>query len=202
VVISVPPTLLVSSIGIIDDAEKSVSIDFKFEGDLIYLLGDTSDEMGGSEYFAHVSERDKKEYLGNVVPKVDVTKNRKLYTAYNKCVKTETIASAISLEKGGLGAALMKSSVAGMLGCEISIENIGKGYADDHTLFSESQGRILVSINPKNKKVFETAMKNQPIYLLGKVVKERIKISNKDKKIADIGVNDALNAYKSTFKGF
>ncbi|MES2409212.1 MAG: AIR synthase-related protein, partial [Patescibacteria group bacterium] len=64
--ISIPPTLLISSIGVMNDAEKAISLDFKFEGDLIYLLGDTLEELGGSEYFKYLSQKSKKEFVGNV----------------------------------------------------------------------------------------------------------------------------------------
>ncbi|HYC34494.1 MAG TPA: phosphoribosylformylglycinamidine synthase subunit PurL [Candidatus Paceibacterota bacterium] len=197
--ISVPPTLLVSSIGIIDDVEKAVSIDFKFPGDLIYLLGDTKEEMAGSEYYAYLSEKKKKEYLGNIVPEVDALKNRKLYSAYNKCIQSELVASAISLEKGGLGVALLKSSMAGLLGADVSLEKISKQMDADRILFSESQGRILVSINPKKKAAFEKLLKGNSFAHIGKVTsKAQIKI----KGVADIKVSDALKAYKSTFKDF
>ena len=66
VFISIPPTLLVSSIGVIKDVRKAHSIDFKFDGDLIYLLGETYDELGGSEYIRFLGEQDKEEYTGTV----------------------------------------------------------------------------------------------------------------------------------------
>ncbi len=63
--ISVPPTLLISSIGIHQDVAKAVSLDAKIAGDLVYVIGETCEELGGSEYFAHLG------YIGNTVPGLD-----------------------------------------------------------------------------------------------------------------------------------
>jgi phosphoribosylformylglycinamidine synthase len=202
--ISIPPTLLISSIGVMKDATKAISIDFKFARDLVYVLGDTYDELGGSEYFALLGEKDKKEYVGNNVPDVGGEKNKKLYKAFSKCTDAGIIASAISVGRGGLAVALSKSAIAGRLGVEISLEKIKGTTSDDFTLFSESQGRILVSINPKNREKFEKTLKGNSFTLLGKVSKdEKIKISGRNKKeIVNINVADTLKSYKSTFKDF
>ncbi len=205
ITISIPPTLLISAIGVINDVEKVISLDFKFAGDLVYLLGKTSEELGGSEYFAYLSEKNEKEYFGNSVPTVDSTKNKKLYKAFKICADKEIIASAISLGRGGLGVALSKSSTGGKLGVEISLKKISENISsDDFTLFSESQGRILVSINPKNKQVFEKIMKGNAFFLIGKVSNNsKIKIvGQRGRAIVDIPVADALVAYKSTFKNY
>ncbi len=203
--ISIPPTLLISSIGVMKDAAKAVSIDLKFEGDLIYVLGDTYDELGGSEYFAHLSDKSKKEYIGNNVPNVDGEKNKRSYKAFSICTDKELIASSISIGRGGLAVALARSSLAGKLGVDVSIEKISKeNISNDHVLFSESQGRILVSISPKNKERFENTLKGNPFTLIGKVSKdERIKISGKSKKeIINVNISEALRSYRSTFKDF
>jgi phosphoribosylformylglycinamidine synthase len=196
VAISVPPTLLISAIGVIDDAEKSVSIDFKFENDLIYLLGDTYDELGGSEYFAYLG------HIGNNVPGVDAVKNKKLYQTFQKAIKKELVSSAISITRGGIAVALAKSAMSGMLGAEVSLEKISKNTSsDDFTLFSESQGRLLVSIAPKDKKEFEDLMKGVSCTFVGKVSKDILKITGKKSKAA-LKVSDALKSYRSTFKGY
>jgi phosphoribosylformylglycinamidine synthase len=197
--ISVPPTLLVSSIGVIDDIEKTVSIDLKMPGDLIYILGETDDELGGSEYFVMYKA------VGNHVPKVDAVKNKKLYKVFYQSVKKGLIASAISVNRGGLTVAIAKTAIAGMLGVDISVDNLpGTASRDDYSLFSESQGRIFVSINPKNKIEFERMIKNHPFALIGKVTdNSRIVIKGKKgKTIIDLDIKKALKAYKKTFKDY
>ncbi|EKD95864.1 MAG: hypothetical protein ACD_24C00295G0002, partial [uncultured bacterium] len=81
--ISILPTLLITSIGVVDEITKVVSLDLKFPDDLIYILGKTDDELGASEYYAMVSESLNKKYIGNSVPKVDAERNKRLYQALN-----------------------------------------------------------------------------------------------------------------------
>jgi phosphoribosylformylglycinamidine synthase len=199
VLISIPPTLLISSIGVINDVIKTVSLDIKFPGDLVYLLGETFEELGGSEYFA------MHKYIGNIVPKVVVEKNKKLYLAFYRAVQKDLIASAISVGRGGLGIALSKTAIAGMLGIDVSLKNLsGNVSRNDYALFSESQGRIVVTINPKNKSRFENLMKGNAIKLVGKVSKNRkIVIKGlKENVIVNTTVEDALQSYRKTFRDY
>lgn len=184
--ISIPPTLLISSIGVVDDISKAISIDVKFAGDLIYILGETSDELGGSEYYA------MNNFIGNSVPKVNAAKNKRSYRAFFRGVQNSLIASAIAVGRGGLAVALAKMSMAGLLGIDVSIR-------DDFALFSESQGRIVTTVNPANQKGFEKAMKGNYFALIGKVTDDDY-ITVKD--ILKIKIEEALKAYRPTFKDF
>ncbi len=197
--ISVPPTLLISSIGLIEDVEKTISIDVKFSGDLVYILGETNDELGGSEYFA------LNKSVGNKVPKVDGQKNKKLYQSFYKAGQSQLISSAISITRGGLGIALVKTALAGKLGIEISLNNLpGKVSQNDFALFSESQGRILVTVNPKNKEKFEKIMKGNQFKEIGQIINnQEIIIKGLDNKtIINLGLGDLEKNYKSVFKDY
>lgn len=197
--ISIPPTLLISSIGIINDVLKTISIDVKFPTDLVYILGETKDELGGSEYFSmHKS-------IGNNIPKVNALKNKKIYQAFYQAVKKNLISSAISITRGGLGVALAKTALAGKLGIEVSLKNLpGQVSRNDFALFSESQGRLLVTINPKNKKIFEKIMKGNQLKQIGQVInKPQIIIKGLDNKtIVNLSLDKVEKSYKSTFKNF
>src|SRR3989344_2824116 len=170
--ISVPPTLLVSSIGVIEDARKAVSLDAKFVGDLVYVLGETHDELGASEYFAMVGEeQQEKRYIGNMVPKVDAQTNRKLYDSLSKAIEQGLVASAQSVHRGGLAVALAKTAMGGMLGLEVSLQNLpGTASRDDFMLYSESQGRVLVTVAPGSKEQFEAIMNGSTFSQIGQVV--------------------------------
>jgi len=197
--ISIPPTLLISSIGVINDINKVVSLDLKRSGDLIYIIGETGEELGGSEYFnLHKSVR-------NSVPKVDAEKNKKIYDLFFKAVQKNLIASSISIGRGGLGIALAKTSMGGKLGININLKNIfGKITRNDYVLYSESQGRILVSIDPKNKKQFENNFKNISYTLIGKVTDKKTFeiIGLNNKKIINLKTDELEESYKSTFKNY
>lgn len=193
--ISVPPTLLISSIGVIDDVYKTVTPEFKKGGDLIFLLGDTNNELGGSEYFKMISNNNPNK-IGTVTPKVNLEKNIKIYKALEKAISKGLVNSAISINSGGLGIALAKSSIAGMLGCEISIKNI-KGDADEayQKLFSESQGRVVVSISPKNMKKFDSLMKGVSYSKIGKVLNNSKFIISDKSKVVETNVNKLKKLY-------
>ncbi len=158
--ISVPPTLTITAMGVVDDVTKTVSLDAKFEGDLVYILGETHDELGASEYFSMIGEQSRGEaYTGNAVPKVDATKNVRLYRALGHCMDDGIIASAQSVARGGLAVALAKTAMGGELGMDVSVEHLpGTTLRDDFALYSESQGRIVVTIAPQDKEQFEQHM--------------------------------------------
>jgi phosphoribosylformylglycinamidine synthase II len=200
VAISIPPTLLISAIGVMKDINKTVSPEFKNPGDFIYLLGDTYDELGASEYFKLLAKKEKSNNIGSNVPKVDWKKNLKTYNALEKVIDKELISSAISVNSGGLAVALSKAAVGGMLGCKISITDIpGLTSSDDAKLYSESQGRVIVSVSPKNVKLFEKIMMPIPRVVLGKVSKDGkvIIAGSKGKKIIQSHVKKLFTAYHS-----
>ncbi|MDP3015112.1 MAG: phosphoribosylformylglycinamidine synthase subunit PurL [bacterium] len=203
--ISVLPTLLISSIGVINDINKAVSIEPKFVGDLIYVLGETNEELGGSEYYSMLSEKLGEEYIGNKTPKVNGRKNKKMYNAIANGINKQLISSGISASRGGIAVALSKMAIAGGLGVKIALQKLpGSAKTDESKLFSESQGRIIITINPDKKGQFEKIMKGNKFSCIGGVVKERIiKISGeKGKTIINLPIKSAANAYKSTFKKF
>src|SRR3989338_3509654 len=172
IAISVPPTLLISAIGVLPNFYKTVSPEFKNAGDIIYLLGETNDELGASEYYKMLAKKEGNNAIGNNVPKVNIEKNLKTYLALEKAIQKELVTSAISVTSGGFGIALAKASLGGMLGCKVSIsQTASKALSVDAKLFSESQGRILVSISPKNISAFEKIIREIPHTKLGKVTK-------------------------------
>jgi len=189
------PTLLVSAIGVIPDVTKTQTLDFKMPGDSIYLLGATNDELGASEYFGTIGA------VGGSVPKVDVKKNAKTYDATAKAIDAGLVSSAIGLSRGGLAVALAKSAIAGSLGATVDIRKIpGKARAADSILFSESQGRILVSVRPESAEAFERACKGVAFSKIGEVAHDaNVLIQTKGQRI-DLGVDDLKDAYRSFFK--
>lgn len=192
--LSILPTVLISALGIINDVSKAVSMEVKFPGDLVYVLGETKAELGGSEYFKMLG------YVGNQVPQVDGIKNNRLYQALAKAIKANLIVSGIGVSRGGLGLALVKSAMAGQLGLQLDLRNIpGNCQQKTEILFSESSGRIVVTINPKNQSNFEKLMGENTFSLIGKVSKEPvIRINN----WINLPVKTALLIYKSRFKKF
>ncbi|OGI60473.1 hypothetical protein A2641_02970 [Candidatus Nomurabacteria bacterium RIFCSPHIGHO2_01_FULL_37_25] len=200
VVISIPPTLLISAISVMPDLNKTVSPEFKNAGDIIYLLGETNDELGGGEYYKMLAKKEGNNNIGNNVPKVDWKKNLKTYIALEKAIQKELLTSSLSVTGGGLGIALAKACVGGMLGCKISINEINGSKASvlsiDAKLFSESQGRVLVSVLLKNKSAFEKIMKDIPHAKLGTVSKDgKVVIMEGKRKIVESSVKKLHDIY-------
>ncbi len=202
--ISIPPTLLISSIGIMENCIKSVSLDGKFPGDLVYLLGDTREELGGSEYYGLLSQIEKREIIDHTIPKVNVEKNKRLYNAFTNCIYENLIASSVSLGRGGLGVALVKKSMGGLLGITISLEKLSEKIGDEVLLYSESQGRILVTVAPQRQKQFEQMMKGNVCALIGQVEEEPMILvrGKKGKTIIQSSVEDLLLSYRKPFKEY
>jgi phosphoribosylformylglycinamidine synthase len=189
--VSVPPTLLISSIGVHDDVTKAVSMDAKFEGDLVYMIGNTSEELGGSEYFAHLGS------IGNTVPALDAAMVKVRYGRLVKAISKELVASAFPVSHGGLATALAKVAVAGRIGLDITIQTRMR---PDYFLFSESLGRFIVTIAPANRDAFERIMGSDALRI-GTVGGANLRISM-EKTLLDIPVDKLENAYKAPFGGY
>ncbi len=194
--ISAPPSLLISAIGIIENIENAVSLDVKMPGDLIYVLGETLDELGRSEYQLYSG------IDNNNVPKVDAKSARKLYERYNQAIKDGIIASAIAPNLGGLIIALAKSLIAGDLGAEIDLSLVPIGETQNTDIinkiimFSESQSRILVTIAPQSQKRFEELFKGVVFSYIGKVTEKKV-LNIKD--VLKVDLKDLGNSYKYFF---
>ena len=167
--ISIPPTVLYSVISVIPDVNKVVSMDVKRPGDLVYVLGTTADELGGSEFYAQHGA------IGNSVPVVDVQANLKLYRRLHQAITGGLVASAHDLSDGGLGVALAESAFAGDFGIEANLICVpATGDLDDSTLlFSESAGRFVVTIHPDQAEKFEMLLASCPHARIGEVTKTK-----------------------------
>jgi len=203
--ISIPPTLLISTISMIEDVNTIVSQDLKESGDLLYILGDTYEEIGGSEYLRLLSEQYKKEFTSLSIPTVDTKKNKRLYHTFTQAVEKGIIASSISIHHGGFLVALARMSMAGKLGVSVDLEGLpGVVHQDALAFYSESQGRFLVSISPSQQKEFESLFGEESFALIGKVRSDtlfRVKGLNGELAI-NTDVETLLTAYRSTFEGY
>ena len=156
------PTLLVSAIGVIPDVEKAMTIDFKRVEDLVYVVGETNDELGASEYGG-----------AGAVPVVDAKKNAKTYDAVSYAIQKGLVASAIGIGRGGLAVALAKSAIAGQLGSRVTLNMLaGNAKSPEAVLFSETQGRLVVSVRRSAQKEFEGLFKGVALTSIGEVVQD------------------------------
>ncbi|MFH1490012.1 MAG: AIR synthase-related protein, partial [Pseudomonadota bacterium] len=166
--ISIPPTLLFSVIGKMEDVRQAVTMDVKEAGHLVYVLGETAAELGASEWYALHG------CIGRNVPKVNVKKARPLYEALHRAITGGYVASCHDCSDGGLGVALAEAAFAGGLGMAIDLARVpAVGIdRDDTLLFSESQSRFVVTIDPKNRKNFKSIMTGCVAAQVGTVLAE------------------------------
>jgi phosphoribosylformylglycinamidine synthase subunit PurSL len=111
----------------------------------------------------------------------------------------------MSVERGGLGLALAKSSMAGMLGFTVRLADVPSGTGrDDIILYSESQGRVLVSVAPAHKDEFEKLFRGLPLGRIGSVTAgDGIEITGTGgNTVVRTGVRRLMSAYKGLFKEF
>jgi len=163
--ISIPGTLLISAVGIIDDITRCVSMDFKKEGNIIYVIGMTKEELGGSVYY------DRLGLLGASVPKVDTKQGMKVFSSLSLAIRKGMVRSAHDCSDGGLAVTLSEMAFSGQVGADIALSNLpyqGKGKRNDTLLFSETAGRFVVEVDPSQRRSFEKIMKDVPMAEIGR----------------------------------
>lgn len=195
--ISIPPTVLFSVIGKIADVRKAVSMDVKRPGDLVYLLGETRDECGGSEYYAELG------FLGSNVPKVDAQTAFARYRALNVAQRQGLVRSCHDLSDGGLGVALAEKAFAGGYGLRVELERmVAEGeLRDDTLLFSESPSRLLVTVRPQEREGFERLFAGQALACLGEVTEEpRLVVSRSGRTLLDVHINLLKEAWQAPLR--
>ena len=168
--ICIPHTLLISAMGVTDDVNKAITMDCKQAGDLIYIVGATYNELGGSHYFSTHG------YIGNSVPKVQAEKGKTLMNALAGATKKGLVKACHDLSEGGIGVAAAEMAFAGGLGMAVNLKNVPLAESierDDFILFSESNTRFLVEVAPKDKKDFESALAGIDTAEIGRVMNDK-----------------------------
>ncbi len=164
--ISIPPTLLISSLGQIDDVSKAVTMPLKDAGDVIYVIGETRDELGASAYYRLLAEEQGTPMnYGGTVPSVDGETALKIYAAMNKAADAGMLKSATTPTKGGLAVSLALACVGGQLGADVDLS--GLNLDADVALFSESNSRFVVSVAPEKAAELETVFAGLPVQKIG-----------------------------------
>lgn len=142
---AVYPTPVVGMVGLVKDLDHITTQSFKQAGDLIYLLGDTKDEFGGSELQKLLNDQ-----IFGKSPEIDLAVEAKNQKAVLEAIRAGLVASAHDLAEGGLAVALSESAIGTNLGAKIMIT--GNPVS---ALFSESQSRFLLTVKKENKAEFE-----------------------------------------------
>ena len=169
--ISIPPTVLFSLVSVIPDVNRCVSSDFKRVGDLLYLLGLTRRELGGSELAAELG------LSGGEPVQVDLLSARQRYQSLYAAIQEGLVSAAHDLSDGGLGVALAEMAIGGDLGAAVSLDAVPCCPADlepEEILYSESASRFLVTVAPAKQQAFEGFFAGQHWALIGEVRQEPV----------------------------
>jgi len=197
--ISIPHTLLISAIGVMDDVRRAISMDFKQAGDFIYIAGSTQCELGGSAYLKN------RGLVGNGVPKLDPQQSRLLMESLSAATRKGLVRACHDCSEGGIGVAVAEMAFAGGLGASINLKEVPLGESidrDDFILFSESNSRFIIEVAPDKKDAFEKEMAGMPFALIGRVIKEpELDVyGQKGNSVVSISINELKEAWQKPLR--
>ncbi len=176
--LSIPSTLLISAMGQVADVSTCVTMDLKRVGDLLYQIGATKNEMGGS-HFSLIHK-----LAGGEPPQVDAPLAKRTFAALHRAIQQGLVAACHDLSEGGLSVAAAEMAFAGELGLKIELARAAPLLVVDHEqqaaaqnamhtallLFSESNTRFLCEVAPEHAVEFEEIMQGIPHASIGEVV--------------------------------
>jgi phosphoribosylformylglycinamidine synthase II/phosphoribosylformylglycinamidine synthase I len=167
---AIPGTLLISAMGIVPDVRRTTTADLKQAGDVLYLLGETKVELGGSHYgMLHG--------LNNSTPPQPVANALDQMRSLHNAIAAGLVSACHDCSEGGLAVSLAEMCIAGQLGANVNIQGLAGLPADardDVALFSESLTRFVVAVRPENVEAFEQALNGVALTRLGSVVAEPV----------------------------
>ena len=182
---AVYPTPVVGMVGLIKDLDHITTQDFKNAGDLVYLLGETKDEFGGSELQKLTSGK-----IFGKAPELDLEVEEKNQKAVLKAIQEGLVASAHDLAEGGLAVALAESAI-GSEGLGVKVNTTGHAVS---ALFSESQSRFILTVKKEHQSEFE---KVTSAALIGEITEQpTLQIVHDGETIIDTPIETLEKAWK------
>ncbi|MEK6794233.1 MAG: phosphoribosylformylglycinamidine synthase subunit PurL [Spirochaetota bacterium] len=156
------PTPVIGMVGLIDDVSNARKGYFSRENEFIYLLGDTLNEMGASEYLSVVHDE-----IAGDTPEIDLALEKKHGETMAELIKFGLIGSASDISEGGLAVTLAEMCIAKGLGCTVTFDT---GIPAEALLFGETQSRYVFTASPENIKAVEEKLRARTVrfYKLGK----------------------------------
>jgi phosphoribosylformylglycinamidine synthase subunit PurSL len=204
--ISIPPTVLFSTIGMMEDIGSAVTMYFKKAGDFIYVVGLTKNELGGSEYFRMLArQQGTPAAYGGRVPHLDIEGALAIYRAMNEATAGGLLHSSHTPTLGGLAAAMALPAIGGDLGADIDLTLLACEGAldDDARLFSESNSRFVITCAPCDGPAVEAVFRDVPCARVGTVAEEpfvRIR-GEKGRRLVELNIEALRRAFKETLYG-
>ncbi|MCH2580347.1 MAG: AIR synthase-related protein [Planctomycetes bacterium] len=162
--LSIPPSLLISSLSMVEDVSCSVTMDLKESGNLLVLVGETRAEMGGSHYAKFAGG-------GGDVPCLPPEASQ-IHQAMHGAIQQRLVRSCHDLSEGGLAGAAAEMAFSGGVGAKMKLETLPVSAEDGgldalQALFSESNCRYLVEGSQENKEAFQALFDGLPAAVIG-----------------------------------
>ena len=172
---AVYPTPTIGMVGLLDSEQDKMTLGFKYEGDSIYLIGTSINDISSSEYLHKLCGIEF-----SPAPHFDLNIEFDMQQQVLSLIKQKLIVSAHDVSEGGLFTTLIESAFVNAVGFEVS--QIDESIRPDAFWFGESQSRVVVSVNDANINFFEECMKNTtvPFSKLGSVTGSSIKINGEN----------------------
>ncbi|MEX0861510.1 phosphoribosylformylglycinamidine synthase subunit PurL [Nitrosopumilus sp.] len=193
---SIKPTPVIGVLGLID---KKPSIPQKISSsDCLVIVGDTKNELGGSEFFEYIHN-----FVGGKCPSVVFEDSKKNMTAVLDAIKNNLVKDVHDCSKGGLAIAISEICMINQIGCNVSLDKIpGEKMDVDRILFSESHSRYLLSLEKKNLKKLETFLKENHISFkeIGQFGGDVIQFTNGAKTVVDLRVDKAQKTWLNSLR--
>lgn len=191
---AIPPTLLISAIGIVEDVTGAVTMDLKEPGNALYLLGETQAEFGGS-HFAWVMHSHSLSTYSPVPALPQCAPD--LYRALHRAIRLGLIRACHDLSEGGLAIAAAEMCIGGRLGLALGLES-GEPLT---ALFSESNGRLLVEVRHADCPAFEECFNNLPFEQIGRVTNDPyLSITTNTQTLISLHLAQLVAAWQSTLQ--
>ena len=168
--IAIPPTLLISAMGQVEDVSTCVTMDFKGAGNRLYVVGLTKDELGGS-HWSLINKRS-----GGQVPQVDTDLSKKVFAGIHAAIQSKSVAACHDLSEGGLAVTLAEMAFAGGLGADVELDNMPHALSDPSAvalMFGESNTRFVCEVPEADAAKFEAALKDAPFAQIGQVASHK-----------------------------
>jgi phosphoribosylformylglycinamidine synthase len=194
--ISIPPTVLFTAMSVIPDASEAMTSDFKQAGDVIYVLGLTRPELGGSEL------ADELGVSSDSVPQVDALSARERYRSMRKAARGRLANACHDCSDGGLAVALAEMCLGGRLGADVDLARVPVSSdcsSPLEILYSESHSRFLVGVPSGNVPSFEKLFAGQWLAPIGRVTADgKLTIRQGEAALLQEEVEELAAAFKAT----
>jgi phosphoribosylformylglycinamidine synthase II len=196
--VSGPPTIQFTAVSTVEDVDRCQTMEAKFAGDAIYVVGLTRDELGGSEFY------ERSGHIGLNVPQVRLDEVQAAYEFIEAGISRRLFSSVHGVYRGGLGVHLALVALAGDLGMSLNLDAVpgAEALTTEQVLYSESPGRFIVTVNPAVEPDLTSLLDKVEARWIGMVTSDaRFRVNARRQEILNLSVEEMITAWRARFGG-